>query len=41
MEAMGRALLFLDRNEGVKAVKSRIARSEGVLKQRLAAILQG
>ncbi len=40
MEAMGRALLFLDRNEGVKAVKSRIARSEGVLKQRLAAILQ-
>ena len=40
MEAMGRALLHLDRNEGTKAVKSRISRSEGVLKQRLTAMLQ-
>ena len=39
-EAMARALLTLDRNEGVRAVKSRIARAEGQLRQRLTALLQ-
>jgi serine/threonine-protein kinase len=40
LEAMARALLALDRNEGVKALKGRVSRSEGATKQRLAALLQ-
>ena len=40
LEAMGRSLLALDRNEGMKALKGRVSRSEGATKQRLAALLQ-
>ncbi len=40
VEAMGRALLGLDRAEGHKALKSRLARADGPTKQRLAALLQ-
>jgi hypothetical protein len=39
-EAMARALLALDRNEGVRVVKSRISKSDGVLRARLTALLQ-
>ena len=39
-EAMARALLALDRNEGVRVVKSRIMKSDGVLRARLTALLQ-
>lgn len=39
-EAMARALLTLDRNEGVRAVKARLSRAEGPLRQRLTALLQ-
>ncbi|MBX3215430.1 MAG: protein kinase [Labilithrix sp.] len=40
MEAMGRALLALDRAEGVRALKGRLSRSEGLMKARLSAVLQ-
>lgn len=40
MEAMGRALLVLDRNEGVRALKGRLSRSEGLMRARLTAVLQ-
>jgi hypothetical protein len=40
MEAMCRALLALDRAEGVRALKARHSRAEGVMRARLAAILQ-
>jgi hypothetical protein len=40
MEAMGRALLQLDRNEGIRALKGRVSRSEGLMKARLQAVLQ-
>jgi serine/threonine-protein kinase len=40
LEAMARSLLALDRNEGMKALKGRVSRSEGATKQRLQALLQ-
>lgn len=40
IEAMGRALLALDRSEGIRALKGRLARSEGLMRARLSAILQ-
>ena len=40
LEAMGRALLTLDRAEGARALKSRLSRSDGALRTRLAALLQ-
>jgi len=40
MEAMGVALLKLDRNEGIRALKGRLSRSEGLMKARLSAVLQ-
>jgi len=40
MEAMGRALLTLDRAEGIRALKGRLSRAEGLMKQRLIAVLQ-
>ncbi|MBX3231608.1 MAG: protein kinase [Labilithrix sp.] len=40
LESMGRALLALDRNEGLKALKGRVSRSDGATKQRLQALLQ-
>ena len=40
MESMGRALLALDRAEGIRALKARLSRSEGAMKQRLTAVLQ-
>lgn len=40
MEAMGRALVALDRAEGIRALKARLSRSEGVMRQRLTAVLQ-
>jgi hypothetical protein len=40
MEAMGRTLLALDRTEGIRALKSRLARSEGPLRSRLTSLLQ-
>ena len=40
MEAMGRALLSLDRVEGVRALRGRLSRSEGLMKARLTAVLQ-
>jgi hypothetical protein len=39
-EAMARALLALDRNEGVRALKARISRSDGLMRARLTAVLQ-
>ncbi|HEY8075890.1 MAG TPA: hypothetical protein VIF62_17305, partial [Labilithrix sp.] len=39
-ESMARALLQLDRNEGVRAIKSRVSKADGILKQRLTALLQ-
>jgi hypothetical protein len=39
-EAMARALIALDRAEGVRAVKGRLSKSEGVLRVRLTALLQ-
>jgi hypothetical protein len=39
-EAMARALLALDRNEGVRALKARIQRSDGLMRVRLSAVLQ-
>ncbi len=39
-EAMARALIALDRAEGVRAVKGRLAKSEGLLRARLTALLQ-
>ena len=39
-EAMARALIALDRVEGVRAVKGRLSKSEGVLRARLTALLQ-
>ncbi|MBX3189943.1 MAG: serine/threonine protein kinase [Labilithrix sp.] len=39
-EAMARALLSLDRAEGVRALKARLSKSEGLARQRLAALLQ-
>ena len=38
--AMGRALLSLDRVEGVRALRGRLSRSEGLMKARLTAVLQ-
>ena len=40
LESMSRALLALDRNEGLKALKGRVSRSDGATKQRLQALLQ-
>jgi hypothetical protein len=40
LEAMARALLTLDRNEGVRAVKARIGRVDGIMRARLGALLQ-
>ncbi|WP_205633933.1 protein kinase domain-containing protein [Labilithrix luteola] len=40
-EAMARSLLVLDRNEGIRVLKARIARSEGAMRTRLSAVLQG
>ncbi len=40
IEAMARALLALDRNEGVRALKARIQRSDGMARARLTALLQ-
>jgi hypothetical protein len=37
---MARSLIALDRNEGMKALKGRVSRSEGATKQRLQALLQ-
>jgi serine/threonine-protein kinase len=39
-EAMARALLALDRAEGVRAVKGRLSKSDGILRARLTALLQ-
>jgi hypothetical protein len=39
-EAMARALLSLDRTEGVRVVKARISKSDGALRARLLALLQ-
>ena len=39
-EAMGRALVALDRAEGIRALKARLSRSEGPMKQRLTVVLQ-
>jgi eukaryotic-like serine/threonine-protein kinase len=39
LEAMARALLALDRNEGLRALRSRVARSEGLMKSRLSSVL--
>jgi hypothetical protein len=39
-EAMARALLTLDRPEGTRVVKARIAKSDALLKARLVALLQ-
>ena len=39
-EAMARALITLDRAEGVRAVKGRLSKSEGLLRARLTALLQ-
>jgi serine/threonine-protein kinase len=39
MEAMGRALVVLDRAEGIRALKARLARSDGLMKQRLTGVL--
>jgi hypothetical protein len=41
LDAMARTLLALDRAEGVRALKSRLSRSEGLLRTRLTALLQG
>ncbi|MBS2015726.1 MAG: protein kinase [Deltaproteobacteria bacterium] len=38
-ESMARALLALDRAEGARAIKSRVSRAEGPLRQRLTALL--
>jgi len=38
-EAMARALLALDRTEGMRAVKARLGKSDGLLRQRLTALL--
>jgi serine/threonine-protein kinase len=40
-EAMARALLTLDRAEGLRAVKSRLGKADGLLRARLTALLQG
>jgi hypothetical protein len=40
-EAMARALLSLDRGEGVRAIKARVSKSDGLMRARLTAILQG
>jgi hypothetical protein len=40
-EAMARALLALDRAEGVRAIRARVGKADGVLRQRLAALIQG
>jgi serine/threonine-protein kinase len=40
VEAMGRALLALDRNEGVRVLKGRLSRSDGIMRARLTALLQ-
>jgi len=40
LESMARALLALDRNEGVRALKGRISRSDGLTRARLSALLQ-
>jgi serine/threonine-protein kinase len=40
MEAMGGALLALDRQEGMRALKARLVRSEGLMRQRLTALLR-
>ena len=39
-EAMARALITLDRAEGVRAVKGRLSKSDGLLRARLTALLQ-
>jgi serine/threonine-protein kinase len=39
-EAMARALLALDRTEGMRAVKARLGKSDGILRSRLTALLQ-
>ena len=39
-EAMARALIALDRTEGLRAVKGRLSKSEGLLRARLTALLQ-
>lgn len=40
-EAMARSLLALDRNEAARVLKARIGRSEGAMRARLTAVLQG
>jgi hypothetical protein len=40
LEAMARALLSLDRTEGIRAIKGRLSRSEGLMRARLTAVLQ-
>ncbi len=40
LESMARALLALDRNEGLRALKGRISRSDGITRARLSALLQ-
>ncbi len=40
MDAMGRALLGLDRTEGTRTLRARAARSEGAMRQRLTALLR-
>src|SRR5262249_40263845 len=40
LEAMARALLSLDRSEGIRAIKGRLTRAEGLMRARLTAILQ-
>jgi len=40
IESMARALLQLDRAEGMRAVKARLQRSDGIMRARLTAVLQ-
>jgi len=39
-EAMARALVAMDRAEGIRAIKARVSRSDGVMRARLTAVLQ-
>jgi serine/threonine protein kinase len=39
-EAMARALLALDRNEGVRAIKERLKKADGMMRARLGALVQ-
>ena len=40
IESMGRSLLALDRNEGIRVIKARMHKADGILRARLAALLQ-